>query len=56
MFKWYLRIVSKQIRQKPNGITKKRTTIPRHPGDMPEGTLKAILNQAGVEIEEFLKV
>ena len=25
------------------------TTIPNHPGDMPEGTLRAILKQAGIE-------
>lgn len=31
------------------------TTIPNHPGDMPEGTLRAILKQAGIEIESFLK-
>ena len=31
------------------------TTIPNHPGDMPEGTLRAILRQAGIEPEEFLK-
>ncbi len=30
------------------------TTIPNHPGDMPEGTLRAILRQAGVSTEEFL--
>lgn len=30
------------------------TTIPRHRGDMPEGTLKAILKQAGIETEDFL--
>lgn len=30
------------------------TTIPNHPGDMPEGTLRAILKQAGVSAEEFL--
>jgi predicted RNA binding protein YcfA (HicA-like mRNA interferase family) len=30
------------------------TTIPNHPGDMPEGTLRAILKQAGVSVEEFL--
>ena len=34
--------------------TKRFTTIPNHSGDMPEGTLRAILKQAGVEIEEFL--
>jgi predicted RNA binding protein YcfA (HicA-like mRNA interferase family) len=31
------------------------TTIPNHPGDMPEGTLRAILKQAGVEPEDFLR-
>jgi len=30
------------------------TTIPNHPGDMPEGTLKAILKQAGISNETFL--
>jgi predicted RNA binding protein YcfA (HicA-like mRNA interferase family) len=31
------------------------TTIPNHPGDMPEGTLRAILKQAGILPEDFLK-
>ncbi len=31
------------------------TTIPNHPGDMPEGTLRAILKQAGVEPDAFLR-
>lgn len=31
------------------------TTIPNHPGDMPEGTLRAILKQADIEPEEFLR-
>ncbi len=31
------------------------TTIPNHPGDMPEGTLRAILKQANVSAEEFLR-
>ena len=30
------------------------TTIPNHPGDIPEGTLSAILKQAGVSKIEFL--
>ena len=34
--------------------TKRYTTIPNHPGDMPEGTLRAILKQAGISPEEFL--
>ena len=31
------------------------TTIPNHPGDVPEGTLRAILKQANVSTEEFLR-
>ena len=34
--------------------TKTRITIPNHPGDMPEGTLNAIVKQAGLTIEQFL--
>ena len=37
-----------------NPITNKYTTIPNHPGDMPEGTLKAILRQAGIPTDQFL--
>jgi len=32
------------------------TTVPNHPGDMPEGTLRAILRQAGIDPETFLRV
>jgi len=31
------------------------TTIPKHRGDTPEGTLRAILNQANIEPDDFLK-
>ncbi|MCK4842451.1 MAG: type II toxin-antitoxin system HicA family toxin [Methylococcales bacterium] len=37
-----------------NPANNKYTTIPNHPGDMPEGTLKAILRQAGITTEQFL--
>lgn len=30
------------------------TTIPNHSGDMPEGTLRAILKQAGISVDAFL--
>lgn len=43
---------SHEIWWNPN--TRARTTIPNHPGDMPEGTLRTILRQAGVSVEEFL--
>jgi predicted RNA binding protein YcfA (HicA-like mRNA interferase family) len=36
--------------------TRRRTTLPNHPGDLPEGTLRAILRQAGVQPEEFLGI
>jgi len=38
-----------------NSTTSRYTTIPNHPGDMPEGTLRAILKQAGIEMDEFLR-
>ncbi|MEQ8711909.1 MAG: type II toxin-antitoxin system HicA family toxin [Cyclobacteriaceae bacterium] len=31
------------------------TTIPNHPGDMPEGTLRAILRQSNIDADVFLK-
>jgi len=37
-----------------NRRTNRYTTLPNHPGDMPEGTLRAILKQAGIEAVEFL--
>jgi predicted RNA binding protein YcfA (HicA-like mRNA interferase family) len=39
-----------------NDKTKKFTTIPNHSGDMPEGTLRAILKQADIDTEDFLKM
>ena len=37
-----------------NPETNLYTTLPNHPGDMPEGTLRAILRQADIEPEVFL--
>ena len=31
------------------------TTIPNHTGDMPEGTLRAILRQADIDVNEIIK-
>lgn len=36
-----------------NPSTNKYTTIPNHTGDMPEGTLRAILRQANIDVNEF---
>ena len=38
-----------------NVETDRYTTVPNHPGDMPEGTLRAILKQAGIAPDDFLK-
>jgi predicted RNA binding protein YcfA (HicA-like mRNA interferase family) len=37
-----------------NPATHRYTTIPNHSGDMPEGTLRAILKQADIAPESFL--
>ena len=39
-----------------NPTTGRYTTIPNHPGDLPEGTLRAILKQAALTVDEFLAV
>jgi len=37
-----------------SSATNRYTTVPNHTGDMPEGTLRAILKQANITPEEFL--
>jgi len=37
-----------------NTQSNRYTTIPNHSGDMPEGTLRAILKQAGISPDDFL--
>ena len=37
-----------------NPTTHRYTTVPNHPGEMPEGTLHAILKQAGIDPRSFL--
>lgn len=35
-------------------ITRKRTVIPNHPGrEIPKGTLRAIIREAGLSLKEF---
>jgi len=37
-----------------NPSTRRRTVVPNHPGrDIPKGTLRAIIREAGLTIEEF---
>ena len=43
---------SHEIWYNPN--TDKYTTIPNHAGDIREGTLRAILKQAGIKPDDFL--
>jgi len=38
-----------------NAQSDRYTTVPNHPGDIPEGTLRAILRQADIKPEDFLK-
>jgi predicted RNA binding protein YcfA (HicA-like mRNA interferase family) len=38
-----------------NPSTNRYTTIPNHSGDMPEGTLRAILKQARIDPDNFLR-
>ena len=37
-----------------NSVSDRYTTVPNHPGDIPEGTLRAIIKQTGIEMEDFL--
>ncbi len=39
-----------------NPKTRARTTVPHHPRDLPEGTLRAILRQAELSTEKFLEL
>jgi predicted RNA binding protein YcfA (HicA-like mRNA interferase family) len=38
-----------------NPALNRYTTIPNHPGDKPEGTLRAILKQVGIDADVFLQ-
>lgn len=38
-----------------NSDKNRYTTIPRHRGDMPEGTLRNIIKQADIEVDDFLE-
>ena len=39
-----------------NSSTNRYTTIANHPGDIPEGTLRAIIKQAGIDVDTFLSL
>jgi predicted RNA binding protein YcfA (HicA-like mRNA interferase family) len=39
-----------------NPDTQSRVTVPHHPGDLPMGTLRAIIREAGLTVDEFLSL
>ena len=39
-----------------NPDTHRRTTVPNHPGTIARGTLRAIIREAGLSIDEFIRV
>lgn len=38
-----------------NEVSRRFTTIPKHTGDMAEGTIRAVLKQADIDVEDFLE-
>lgn len=38
-----------------NTLTGRKVTLPHHAREMAEGTLRAILREAGINVEEFLR-
>ncbi|MGH9377700.1 MAG: type II toxin-antitoxin system HicA family toxin [Terriglobia bacterium] len=38
-----------------NPVTGRKVTLPHHTCDMAEGTLRAILREAGIDVGKFLK-
>ncbi len=37
-----------------NSLKNRFTTVPNHPGDMLEGTLRVILKQADISVDDFI--
>ena len=33
----------------------RKVTLPNHPGDIPEGTLRAILHEGEIDVDDFLR-
>jgi predicted RNA binding protein YcfA (HicA-like mRNA interferase family) len=38
-----------------NALNGRKVTLPHHPGDMKEGTLRAILREASIDVDDFLR-
>jgi predicted RNA binding protein YcfA (HicA-like mRNA interferase family) len=39
-----------------NAETGRRTTVPHHAGDIPPGTIRAIIRGTGLSVEDFLDI
>ncbi len=39
-----------------NPETHRRVTVPNHPGNVPKGTLRAIIRDSGFTTDEFMKL
>ena len=39
-----------------NPQTHRRVVVPNHPGDLPRGTMRKIIQQSGLTVEEFNKL
>jgi len=37
-----------------NQNTSQKAVVPKHTGDIPEGTMRSILKQADIEVDDFL--
>ena len=38
-----------------NPETRRRTTVPNHPGAIPRRTLRAIIHESGLSVDEFVE-
>ena len=45
---------SHEIWRHPDG--RRKVTVPNHPGDLPEGTVRAIVRGADLTVDEFLSL
>ena len=39
-----------------NPDTNRRAVVPIHPGDLPEGLVRSIIDRAGISTDEFLRL
>jgi len=39
-----------------HAVTGRKVSVPHHPRDMAEGNFRAILREAGIDVEHFLRI